>query len=255
MESVECTDSTGGRPVRGGSPDRGRVRLWHIVTGGVLLVLSAFGSLFVGVAEVTPWGLLHADSAAVLVFLESRVPRLLAILLAGMGMSVAGLVMMHITRNRFVSPSTAGTTESASLGVLVATLFAGSEAVFVKMGVAVVFALAGTFLFLVILRRLTFSDMILAPLVGIMFGAVIGSVTTFFAYRADLLQTLATWTSGDFSGVLRGRYELLWLAGAVTLLATSTLIASRSPGWAAASRSTSVSPTTGSSTPAWCWSP
>ncbi len=218
MESVECTDSTGGRPVRGGSPDRGRVRLWHIVTGGVLLVLSAFGSLFVGVAEVTPWGLLHADSAAVLVFLESRVPRLLAILLAGMGMSVAGLVMMHITRNRFVSPSTAGTTESASLGVLVATLLAGSEAVFVKMGVAVVFALAGTFLFLVILRRLTFSDMILVPLVGIMFGAVIGSVTTFFAYRADLLQTLATWTSGDFSGVLRGRYELLWLAGAVTLL-------------------------------------
>lgn len=201
-----------------GSPRRGGVRTWHLVAGTALLVLAACGSLFIGVAGLTPWGLLRADPADVLVFVESRVPRLLAVLLAGMAMSVAGLVMMHITRNRFVSPSTAGTTESASLGVLVAVMFAGTEAILVKMTIAVVFALLGTFFFLWILRRLTFRDMILVPLVGIMFGGVISAVTTFLAYRADLLQTLGVWTSGDFSSVLRGRYELLWLAGAVTLL-------------------------------------
>lgn len=206
------TAAAGEPPVRGG------VRFRHLIAGGVLLLLTAFGSLFVGVADVTPWGLLHADPAEVRVFLASRVPRLLAILLAGTAISVAGLVMMNITRNRFVSPSTAGTAESASLGVLVATIFAGAEAVIVKMGVAVLFALAGTFCFLWLLRRMTFSDMLLVPLVGIMFGGVVNAVTTFFAYRADLLQTLATWTSGDFSGVLRGRYELLWLAGAVTVV-------------------------------------
>ena len=36
-------------------------------------------------------------------------------------------------------------------------------------------------------------------------------VTTFVAYRYDLLQSLHAWTTGDFSGVLRGRYELLWI--------------------------------------------
>lgn len=195
-------------------PLRGR----HLVAGAALLTVLAAGSLLVGVGELSPAGLLEGRPEDVRVLVESRLPRLLAILLAGTATSVAGLVMMHITGNRFVSPSTAGTSESAAFGVLLATLLAGGEAVFVKMAVAVAFALLGTFLFLWILRRLTFRDMILVPLVGIMFGGVIGAATMFVAYRADLLQSLGAWTAGDFSGVLRGRYELLWIAGAVTVL-------------------------------------
>src|SRR5690606_2911672 len=191
----------------------GRLRAWHLAAGVVLLAALAAASLFIGVGDMTPAGLLHAREEDVRLLVESRLPRLLAVLLAGTAMSVAGLVMMHITGNRFVSPSTAGTTESATLGVLVATLFAGGEAVIVKMALAVACALAGTFVFMTLLRRLTFRDMILVPLVGIMFGGVIGAATTFVAYRYDLLQTLGAWTSGDFSAVLRGRYELLWLAG------------------------------------------
>lgn len=195
-------------------PLRGR----HLVAGAALLTVLAAGSLLVGVGELSPAGLLEGRPEDVRVLVESRLPRLLAILLAGTATSVAGLVMMHITGNRFVSPSTAGTSESAAFGVLLATLLAGGEGVFVKMAVAVAFALLGTFLFLWILRRLTFRDMILVPLVGIMFGGVIGAATMFVAYRADLLQSLGAWTAGDFSGVLRGRYELLWIAGAVTVL-------------------------------------
>ena len=199
-------------------PLPGRLRAWHLVAGTVLLAVLATASLFVGVSDLTPAGLLDGRSEEVRVLIESRLPRLLAILLAGTAMSVAGLVMMHITGNRFVSPSTVGTAESATFGVLVATLFAGGEALIVKMATAVAFALLGTFFFMAILRRLTFRDMILVPLAGIMFGGVIGAATTFVAYRADLLQSLGAWTAGDFSGVLRGRYELLWIAGAVTVL-------------------------------------
>ncbi|MEO3783611.1 ABC transporter permease [Actinocorallia sp. B10E7] len=200
------------------SPASGRLRTRHLMAGTALLAVLAVGSLFVGVSGLTPAGLLDGRPEDLRVLVESRLPRLLAVLLAGTAMSVAGLIMMHITGNRFVTPSTAGTNESASFGVLVATLLAGGQALFVKMSVAVVFALIGTFFFMWVLRRLTFHDMVLVPLVGLMFGAVIGSATTFLAYRYDLLQTLGAWTSGDFSGVLRGRYELLWIAGAVTLL-------------------------------------
>ncbi|WP_334683031.1 iron chelate uptake ABC transporter family permease subunit [Arthrobacter sp. CAN_A212] len=35
----------------------------------------------------------------------------------------------------------------------------------------------------------------------------------------DLLQTLGVWMTGDFSGILRGRYELLWVAFAMTVIA------------------------------------
>lgn len=195
-----------------------RLRAWHLAAGTALLAVLAAWSLFVGVSDLSLAGLLDGRPDEVRVLVESRLPRLLAILLAGTAMSVAGLVMMHITGNRFVTPSTAGTTESATLGVLVATLLAGGEALIVKMSFAVACALVGTFFFLAVLRRLTFRDMILVPLAGIMFGSVVGAATTFVAYRADLLQSLGAWTSGDFSAVLRGRYELLWIAGAVTVL-------------------------------------
>ena len=42
---------------------------------------------------------------------------------------------------------------------------------------------------------------------------------TFIAYQNDLLQYLAVWMNGEFSGVLVGRYELLWVSGAAAAAA------------------------------------
>ena len=134
-------------------------------------------------------------------------------------MAIAGTIMQMLTRNRFVEPSTAGTVESASLGLLIVTLFAPEAPVIVKMLIAAGFALAGTAMFLRILALVPLRSELTVPLVGIMLGGIIGAITTFFAYRFDLLQSLNAWTTGDFSGVLRGRYELLWIAFALTLLA------------------------------------
>src|SRR5690606_32118946 len=52
---------------------------------------------------------------------------------------------------------------------------------------------------------------LLVPLVGIMLGGIIGAVTSFLAYRYGLMASLLAWSMGDFSGILRGRYELLWI--------------------------------------------
>lgn len=145
------------------------------------------------------------------VLLISRIPRTLAILLAGASMAIAGLVMQMVVRNRFVEPSTAGTTEAASLGFLVVTIFAPGWPLMSKMLVSAIFALGGTALFLRVLRAVPLRDVLLVPLVGIMLGGVIGSITSFFAYRMGLNGSLLAWSMGDFSGVLRGRYELLWL--------------------------------------------
>jgi iron complex transport system permease protein len=145
------------------------------------------------------------------VLVASRIPRTLALVLAGSSMAVAGLIMQMLVRNRFVEPSTAGTVESASLGLLVVTMLAPQTPIFGKMLVAAAFAVAGTALFLRILREIPLRDVLLVPLIGIMLGGVIGAITAFFAYRYDLLQSLLAWTTGDFSGVLRGRYELLWI--------------------------------------------
>lgn len=186
-----------------------------------LLAVTAFASLFIGVSDVTPLDILRWDDSdyQVRVFVESRVPRLAAILLAGSAMSVSGLIMQTLVRNRFVAPSTAGTISSSSLGLLVATLWFGSASIFLKMSIAVVFAMVGTLLFLMLVQRMRHADIIVVPLMGIMFGGVIEAATTFIAFKYDLLQSLNAWTNGDFSGTLRGRYELLYLVGGLTVVA------------------------------------
>jgi iron complex transport system permease protein len=187
----------------------------------IVVVMLAFISLFIGVSDVSLSTLFGANSTdrAAEILLISRIPRTLAIILAGMSMAVAGMIMQMLIRNRFVEPSTAGTVESASLGILLVILFAPDTPVFGKMLVASVTALAGTALFLRILRSIPLRSVLVVPLVGIMLGGVISAVTTFIAYRYDLLQALNSWTTGDFSGVLRGRYELLWLSFFLTVIA------------------------------------
>ena len=179
----------------------------------LLALVLAITSLFVGVSNVSLATLFAPDTSAdaLRVLLVSRIPRTLALILAGSSMAIAGLIMQMLVRNRFVEPSTAGTTESAGLGLLAVTLLAPDTPIFGKMLVAAAFALAGTALFLRILRQVPLRDVLLVPLIGIMLGGVISAVTTFFAYRFDLLQSLGAWMTGDFSGVLRGRYELRWI--------------------------------------------
>jgi iron complex transport system permease protein len=197
---------------------RGSARPLSLVAAGGAVLLLALVSLFVGVSAVSPGDLLAGDAGVWQTFLVSRVPRTLAVLLAGVALGVAGFILQLMARNRFVEPSTVGTVESATAGILVATLLLPAAPVVAKMGIAALFAVAGTALFLSVLRRIPLRNTLIVPLVGIMLGGVIAAVTTFFAYRFDLLQTLNTWMIGDFSGLVRGRYELLWLVAVLAVV-------------------------------------
>ncbi|NKX52775.1 iron chelate uptake ABC transporter family permease subunit, partial [Arthrobacter deserti] len=188
-----------------------------LVLAGAGIAALAVASMFIGVSDVSLPAMLAGHQDAWDIFWISRVPRTIAVILAGTAVAVAGLIMQLMARNRFVEPSAVGTVESATLGILVVTVLAPAAPLMAKMGVAGAFALAGTALFLAVLRRLAARNTLLVPLAGIMLGGVIASVTTFFAYLYDLLQTLNNWMIGDFSGVLRGRYELLWIVAALTL--------------------------------------
>lgn len=184
----------------------------------VALIGFSLLSLFVGVSRITPMDLLNFRSEETEIFLISRLPRLIAIILAGAGMSIAGLIMQQLSRNKFVSPTTAGTLDATRLGILVSMLFFANASTIEKMIVAFAFALAGTLLFMQILDRIKFKDAIFIPLVGLMFGNILSSVTTFFAYRADVIQNMSSWLQGDFSMVMKGRFELLYISIPVLIL-------------------------------------
>ena len=184
----------------------------------MLLLMTALAvmSLLIGIHT------LHFDVDSLDILLISRVPRTLALILAGISLSIAGVIMQQLTRNKFVEPGTTGTVESATLGMLLMLIFFPQASVFYKLLVACISSIIGTTVFLLILRTVPLRSGFLVPLVGIMFAGVIGAVITFIAYRTELLQSIWVWTQGDFSMILRGRYELLWIAGLLSLIAYFT---------------------------------
>lgn len=82
-----------------------------------LIILSIF-SLFVGVIDISMNEILGGNFEQLQILLISRLPRILAILCTGVGMSVAGLIMQQLCSNKFVSPSTGATISSAQLGII-----------------------------------------------------------------------------------------------------------------------------------------
>ncbi|MFC7321592.1 ABC transporter permease [Halobacillus campisalis] len=189
------------------------------------LTLLSFLSLFVGVSELSVPDLFRLTPEQKEILVISRLPRLTSILIAGASISICGLIMQQLTRNKFVSPTTAGTFDSARLGVLISLLVFTSASPLVKIGVAFIFALLGTFLFMQILERIQFKDTIFIPLVGLMFGNIISSISTFFALKYDLVQNMSSWLHGDFSMIMEGRFEMLYLS--IPLLALAFFYANQ----------------------------
>lgn len=184
-----------------------------------LLIALSCTSLFVGVTRISPLDLFRFDDHQTQIFWQSRVPRLISILIAGVTLSISGFIMQQLSRNKFVSPTTAGTMDSARFGILIALIVFTSASPFEKMIVAFVFSLVGTFLFMKILDRIKMKDPVFIPLVGLMFGNIISSITTFFAYKHDLIQNMSAWLQGDFSMVTAGRYEMLYISIPLVMIA------------------------------------
>lgn len=185
----------------------------------VLLTLMSILSLFVGAADITPADVLSGDIESLELMLISRLPRLLAILCTGMGMSIAGLIMQQLCANKFVSPTTGATISSAQFGILIALLFFPDSTLWSRALFAFAAAILGTWTFVWFILRMPMKDPVMVPLVGIMFGNVIGGVTNFLAYRFDMTQALSTWLVGHFSLVLRGNFELVYLVLPLIVLA------------------------------------
>lgn len=185
----------------------------------LMLIILSFSSIFIGVKELSPLDLFRFNEDEIQTLYISRIPRLISIVLAGMSLSICGLIMQQLTRNKFVSPTTAGTMDWARLGVIIAIVLFSSAGIVVKILFAFVFALFGSFLFVKILDRIKFKDAIFIPLVGMMLGSVVSAISTFMAYQYNIIQNVNAWFEGNFSLVMKGRYELLFLSIPLVIIA------------------------------------
>ncbi|WP_034439490.1 ABC transporter permease [Clostridium ihumii] len=199
-----------------------KVRKRHLV---VLLIIFSIISLFLGSKNIGITDVLSGNKESIHLMLVSRVPRLVSILVAGMGMSICGIIMQQISQNKFVSPTTGATIDSAKLGIVVAMIIFPSASIMQKTIISFIFALIGTFIFMTFIRKLKFKNVIFVPLVGIMCGNIIGSMTTFLGYRFDIIQNVNSWMEGNFSMILKGNYELVYLS--IPLMIVAVLYANK----------------------------
>ncbi|MFE2770705.1 ABC transporter permease [Microbacterium resistens] len=196
------------------SPTRSRGRLFDVrlLIGVLVVAVLLAASLAVGVYDIAG----SSDGAEM--FQITRIPRTIALVLAGASMAMAGLVMQMLTQNRFVEPTTTGTTEWAGLGLLAVMILVPHAPLPLRMAGAILAAFVGTMVFFLFLRRVTLRSSLIVPIVGIMLGAVIGSVSTYVALSTDTLQSLGVWFAGSFTSVLRGQYEMLWIVAIVGVI-------------------------------------
>lgn len=184
----------------------------------VLIILSII-SLFVGVTNISVNDILSFNIDKMQILLISRLPRLIAIIVAGVGLSISGLIMQQISKNKFVSPTTAATADFAKLGILFCIMIIPGATIMQKMIISFIFAGLGTILFMKMIKAIKIKNIIFVPLIGMMLGKIIGSITTFFAYKYDLVQNISSWMEGDMSLIMKGSYELLYLSVPMVIIA------------------------------------
>ena len=173
---------------------------WKRIVIIVLFIIFTILSLLIGAYEgMTLEALFAGDERARLIFIYSRIPRTMAVILSAAGLSVAGLVMQAISRNKFMSPSTAGTTDAAALGLLISFVFLGDQTVAVQTIFSFVFALIGTFIFVLVISNLKIRETVYIPLLGMMYGGVISALASVIAFRFEAVQFSNMINLGSFA--------------------------------------------------------
>ncbi|MCE4052661.1 ABC transporter permease [Pseudomonas sp. Au-Pse12] len=176
-----------------------------------LLLVLCVASLSVGARQLAWSQLFSLSGDAWLTLTASRLPRLAALVLTGVGLSVCGVILQHIVRNKFVEPGTTGGLDAAKLGILVSLAVAPAAGNLARMLFALVFCFAAGLLFVLVIRRIRFKGSVLVPVIGLMYGGVLSAIAEFYAYRHNIMQSMQGWLLGDFSRVVQGNYEIIYL--------------------------------------------
>lgn len=195
----------------------------------LLLLNISIGSIAIPVKEV--FKSLIGENATKetwqYIIINFRLPKAIAAILVGMGLSISGLLMQTLFRNPLAGPDVLGLSSGASLGVATVVLGAGFLPPFLaayllsSYGIILASSLGS---FLVLLAVLSVSqklrDTMAILIVGLMFGsltfAIVGTLTYFST--AEQLQKFTFWSLGNLGNLSWESILILFLCVALGLL-------------------------------------
>ncbi len=155
--------------------------------------------------------LLGVEQLSWFILFTSRLPRLIAILLAGIGLAITGVVLQNITQNKFVEPATSGGLDAAKLGILLSITLTPNLSIFPKMVFALACVFVSSIILVFIINQLSFRSSALVPVIGLIFGGFISAIAEFYAYQQQIMQNMQSWLLGDLASIVAGHYELIYI--------------------------------------------
>ena len=205
------------------------ISLGIVAVGLLLFVMNlCFGSVSIPMKEIWTAVFGGDDATYRAIVLDYRLPQAITALLAGIGLSVSGLLMQTLFRNPLADPSLLGISSGSSLGVALVVLLGTATGLSVStlslwstFGVTVA-AFIGAFAVLLLILALSsrLKSMVSLVLVGIMIAYIAGSVTDILKFfsQKEGLHSFVIWGMGSFSNVSKAQlpfFAITVVVGAV----------------------------------------
>ncbi len=207
---------------------------------GVLVILTGMLALYAisaGSAELSPWQVVltllgQTDGHAEIIIWSIRLPRVLASMVAGVGLAVAGAVMQTILRNPLASPSTLGIAQGAAFGAALAIIgwgagssssTSGGELLINNPYIVTITAFVAAMLttmiiiFLAQYKGVSPESMVLA---GVALGSLFSASTMLLQYFTNDVNVAAVvfWTFGDIGRASWGELGIMTCIVLVALI-------------------------------------
>jgi len=214
--------------------------LLFLLMMGVLMLILAVVDIYTGttrisISEVTQ-ALLHPgpvqDQYSTILY-RFRLPRTMTAILAGIALSVSGLLMQTTFRNPLAGPYVLGISAGASLGVAILVLGFSSFFVFsagtllANSSIALAAILGAISVLLLIMAvSMKVRDIMTILILGIMFGSAVTAVVSVLQYFSSesMLKVFVIWTMGSLANVTGLQIWILTALVATGLLLTSLLV-------------------------------
>jgi iron complex transport system permease protein len=184
-----------------------------------LIVVLSYLTLFSGAVGLS-WSDLsfkgaHYDSVEARIFWQIRVPRLVAAVLSGISLAVAGLSLQTLFRNPLAGPFVLGISSGASLGVALSLLAGFTFGHFGVLSGAAIGALVVTAIVMFVASRFENSTILL--IVGLLMGYFIDALVSLLIMGSDAesLRVYVSWGMGSFG---RLTFDGIWIFALCTVV-------------------------------------
>lgn len=187
---------------------------------GILLIGLAIVDVCCGAVWISPreiissWGNQTTGSPIIdRIFFYLRLPKMLTAILAGVALSVSGMMMQTLFRNPLAGPYILGVSSGACLGVAIATLIGAQLTIHLATSAIASAAIIGSTAVLIMMLPVArkVKDNVSLLIIGMMFGAVAGALVNVMQNisNPDSLKVFITWTLGSLSNVGWGELAVM----------------------------------------------